>query len=272
MNIITIDHKTHVYTNNVTSKIYSSTSSVVAFFRKEFDEVYWSKRKAYQEIVPGFPSIAARYKDEDYALFDELEPLVHNKELFNLYVKNFKKEWDLKRNKSIVKGHGTHSLFEDEDIKRGYAINPFNGKPYKVYTNETADFFNLKPGCYIEYIMHDESNMIAGTPDKVFLCWEDHKLYVDQYDYKTNENLFKTSYKDRKFIKPFNHVFDNKINGYTFAMSSYHYMLSLVGCTPRSSYLVTAKDIKQMGTVQVPIWIEDAKKMHQVYRESNPII
>lgn len=269
MNYIKLIEPGHIYVNLITGENYESMSNVVGHFSHKFNVDYHSKRMAYQDLVPGYPSIIKKYKEDDYAAFEELDQFIVDRNLFNIYVNNYQKKWAKKGDKSRDDGTVFHKQMEEEDIKRGYCINPINNKPYKVYTSDQFDPNNIKPGCYLETALHDPDSMVAGTPDKFFLCFEFDELLIDLLDYKTNEDLFTGAYKNRKFKKPLSHLAETKINKYALAMSGYLYFLLLLGAKPRSSTIIYSADKINMGIYRMPIIIEDSKKMLKAFKESN---
>lgn len=267
MNPIKLIEPEHIYLNTITGEEYESESRVISFFKKKFDKEYYAKKKAYEELVPNFNEIYKKYKKEDHAVFEELDKHVYNKLVLERYIQDYLSRWDKKSAKANKDGTKFHKIAEEIDIKNGYAINPIDNSKYEVFTNETIDFDNLVPGCYLEIALADHEHKIAGTADKFFLVNINGKLFCDMFDYKTNENLFKKPFN--KFLKPFNSYEESKINTYTFQQSAYQYMLSLNGVMPRSSEILYSpnKDITKIGRIKLPILMNESIKMHKIYYE-----
>lgn len=276
-NFIRLYELEHIYKHIESGRQYPSVSKVISTFRKGFDADYHSKRMAYRDLVTMFPVIEKKYKKEDPAMFKELHKHIRNENLFKATVEGYRFKWKKKGTKAATKGTEYHEKKEREDIKRGYAINPFDGKPYKVYTNETIDFNNLKPGCYLEIALcsqhidaQDEYKVaICGTADKLFLCPDPTYsfLYCDMYDYKTNDDILKKGYGP--FLKPFNKIDDTKVNGYTFQQSLYMVMLMLYGIQPRISELIISPDYGKTkeGSLRLPLWLDLANQMIETFAD-----
>lgn len=228
-----------------------SVSTLIGNYKDEFDEDFWLRWKSWEHILfPGDNKDVA--KDRFRVLRKELgysydmmkvrSDMIFVK-LAQRYPKlveiveedireTIKQKWVEKNKKSIETGSAYHDYMEKESFYRGYEVNPFDGKEYKVIKpyswkngikTQELDFNNLEEGYYPEIILNMGS--IFGQSDRV---WVNKYKEIWVRDYKTNEEI-KTENKFQKMKAPLSHLDDCEFNHYAIQLSMYGYILESKG-------------------------------------------
>lgn len=245
---ILFNSKSHKYSCGRKYK-YSSVSGLVSQFKQPYNKEYWSRYKAYQRILGDeeFKKLRKGFVFEDNSLFDYLKQFVDNKEV-NKVVKVILKEWEDKKDKSIIKGNDYHTFKENQAISTGVCYNQFlkrdfptvqstiitikNNVEYRQPTVE--DLFDLQDGFHPELILWNNNHLLAGQADKVYIETIDGVRYVDIDDYKTNEEIKKSNYFG-KMLGPLSHLDCCNYNHYRLQISTYAWMLEQAGYTVRNT-------------------------------------
>lgn len=216
-------------------------------FFSEFDAEAVATKKAFQILVP---EIYTKTKSD--IGFNHPDFV---KELRNRYdgptedideIKwGFIKQWANKREK----GTRFHSLKEHEDIERGFVINPFDNKEYKVLTwekdkrfdNETCPvpLTEIEDGYIPELLVDSEYYNVAGQIDKFYKETIGGVKYIDIDDWKTDDKIEKlpfyhprNGYKMMK--REMSHIYDTNFWQYVCKISSYAKILESHGFVVRN--------------------------------------
>ena len=257
MKVITFREIDHRYTT-LDGKLYESVSGLWKPYIRPFDGFEVSTKKAFKDFDNDNyvkTKKKVKYHDPNFidALFDNTE--MDHKELKEI-AKGFRDQWAAKREK----GTAFHKLKEEEDIRRGYVINPFTNKEQDVILwdkcegcdNQSfdGDLMNLEDGFIPEHLVSDDGSETAGQIDKNYIESIGKVRYVDLDDYKTDDEMtlkptFKhprTGYQKLKF--PFDHIYETNYWKYVMKMSTYAKMLERQGFVVRNISLtkVTISD------------------------------
>lgn len=125
------------------------------------------------------------------------------------------KDWDYKRDISIIKGKKAHLFGE---------LYPFNRelRPQSQFDIAIMKFWGELPSHVVPIIteakMYHKEQLYAGTADGILFNTLTGKYII--IDYKTNLDLFK-NYKGQKMLGPFSHLLDNSFNKYQLQLSYY---------------------------------------------------
>lgn len=233
---ILFSSKDHTYTSG--DQIFTSVSKLVSKFKNEFDSEYWSLYKALQRI----------YGNEE---FKKLMSITNDINVIAaatdsnilLSIQNeIKQEWKHKNISSIDKGNMYHLAKEESSYKRGYELNPFNGKEYPVIGNISEkeekysiidNLYDLEDGFYPELLIWNSDHSIAGQSDKVFIETIDNIRYVDLDDFKSNSKISKYGFKGQRMKAPISHLQDCNYSHYNLQLSAYGWLLEQFGYTVR---------------------------------------
>jgi hypothetical protein len=183
-------------------------------------------------------------------------------------IKNsIEEQWNKKNENSKISGSAYHDYNEKESLMRGYEINPFDGKSYKVIKpyswkngvkTQLIDLHNLEEGYYPELILNMRN--IFGQSDRV---WVNSKKQIYIRDFKTNEKI-KTENKFQKMKSPIAHLDDCELNHYTIQLSLYAYMLENKG------YEIMELGIDHFNTeITVPYMRKEAESLVLDYEMNN---
>ena len=196
--------KWHKYTYG--GNKYTSVTQFLKNFHKEFDQEYWSKRKADDYGVP-----------QEWLL----------------------KEWKEKNERANVVGHATHDWVENyfnkewkplpSDIDIIDRINKFN----KIYATHLHKLEPLK----FELRVFSKKYPIAGTIDSLFL----YKGKIFIIDYKTNGDFRHDAHpkgRYNKLLYPFEDLYENHLNEYSIQVALYALILKEWGFDVRGGYLL----------------------------------
>ena len=228
-----------------------SVSTLIGKYQEQFDGEYWSKYKAWEEML--FPELNKdakkeafkavrkeigygwnKMKNRDNSIFTLLEkkyPDLVNI-VYNEIQDQITNQWQNKNDKANIKGTAYHEAQEREALSKGVDVNPFDGLEYKVFKPyrwekgvkiQNIDLYNLEPGSYPEIIVAAKD--IIGQVDRPFFA-EGKKIYIR--DFKTNEKI-DTSNSFQKMKYPVNHLDDCKFNVYALQLSLYGYLFELHG-------------------------------------------
>lgn len=195
------DDPSHTYTYR--DAIFTSVTTFISTFYKEFDRDGMSKKKAKELGVT-------------------------QEELL--------KEWDGKGDVAKVLGTAVHLWIEN------YYNNILQSIPTDVEVVNRINKFNVLHSKHLhklqsikcEQMIFSKDKLIAGMIDSLFL----YKGNVFIIDWKTNKKM--TSDKETKYKKmlfPFNDYWENKFNLYSIQQSLYALILEEIGINVKSMYL-----------------------------------
>lgn len=228
-----------------------SVSTLIGKYENEFNKSFWLRWKAWEQILFPFENKELRKskfkelrKEVGYT-FQEMSK--HSERLFMLLALKYPKlveiveediktqierEWAEKNNNSKINGTAYHDNNEQASYERGYELNPFNNKKYKVIKGyqwvdnikiQNLDLYNLEEGYYPELILNKGS--VYGQSDRV---WIGANKEVWIRDYKTNEKIEKEN-KFQKLKYPLRHLDDCNYNIYSIQLSMYGWILEQYG-------------------------------------------
>jgi ATP-dependent exoDNAse (exonuclease V) beta subunit len=132
------------------------------------------------------------------------------------------KDWDYKKDISIIKGKKAHLFGE---------LYPFNRdlRPQSPFDIAIMKFWNDLPPYVIPILtearMYHKEQLYAGTADAILYNTLTGKYIIT--DYKTNIDLFK-NYREQKMLGPFSHLLDCPYNKYQLQLSYYQILLEQI--------------------------------------------
>lgn len=198
------DPKYHKYTYK--GKIYISVTQFLKNFHEEFNQDFWSKKKAEDYGVP-----------QDWIL----------------------KEWKEKNDRANFIGSRVHDHIENyfneiykplpNDIDIIDRINKFN----KVFATHLHKLQPVK----FELRIFSKKYPIAGTIDSIFIY--NGKLFI--LDWKTNSDFRHDDHpkgKYNKLLPPFEEMYQNHLNEYSIQVALYALILREWGFDIKGGYLV----------------------------------
>lgn len=198
------DPKYHKYTYN--NKKYTSVTQFLKNFHAEFDQEYWSKKKAGDYGVP-----------QEWLL----------------------QEWKEKNERANEIGTATHNWIENyfkgiyqqlpNDIDIIDRINKFN----KIFAQKLYKLIPVR----FELRVFSKKYPIAGTIDSIFIY--KGKLFI--VDYKTNGDFRHDDHpkgKYQKLLHPFESEYQNHLNEYSIQVALYAIILREWGFDIRGGYLL----------------------------------
>ncbi len=217
--------KDHKYTGS-SGKNYISTTSIVALYKEEFDEEYWSLYKAIERIV--IDKLGKDYFDRTKRrigfekVIEHFTPRIQTDGLLQNTINQILNEWKEKRERKQLEGKVYHKKREDTDNEKG--ICDVSG--LKIVKFEDRDLNYLLDGAYTEHVLWNEEFGIAGQADKTYL----EGIWIDVDDYKTCDKIPEESFnhpkRGYKMMKyPVDNLMDCKLLHYTLQLSIYAWML-----------------------------------------------
>lgn len=265
MSFIKFEEERHRYSYD--EILLRSVTSVIKELSPEFDALYTSRASAHKKMLGDeeFKRLRKEIfgfdfkpnKDYSFPIFDEL---CGGGDKVELIQKDILQDWD----DSGTKGTAFHKEREEESIKRGEELNPFNNKMYKVitfdkqYDNQVydMDLFKLPDGYYTELLVYDKAlpleHTVCGTIDRLWIETIDGIRYTMTDDYKTNAKEL-TEAKFNRMLPPLSHLWENKITNYSLQASWYQMMLNSHGFTPLNAAFTWYKDYDVNQSKMYPV-------------------
>lgn len=219
----TFDAPTHIYKYKGTK--FPSVTGVISAFTPPFDSEYWLYRKAEERKVD--PSV-------------------------------IQAEWDFKRDYACDLGTEIHEWIEDyyNETWRALPSNPDRINRIKKFLDLYSSRLHTLIPLVQELRIWAERWNLAGTIDALFLRYDykKQKTYLLVGDWKTNkeftdDNSEKVLKRQNKLLPPLEHLYDNKLNGYSIQISIYRLMLAEHGIETDGGFLVHLGPDDQPGKI-----------------------
>ena len=221
--MVIFNKKEHTYTKGQSK--YLSVTTFIKKYCAKFEEGYWLKYKTVEACMNGLKKENGVYaKKKGFFGLSKLKGLDNlknsiDKDLYAKVRKEIKQAWKTKSDTSAEKGTAYHDNREKEDLKAGEIT--FEGVLMPVFgrSGEWDNSFREidKDGCYLEYLVFSDETLLAGQIDKLIVKGNTFKII----DYKTNENLHKPAFDNKKMLPPFDFLDDSKIGHYTLQLNIY---------------------------------------------------
>ena len=194
-------------------------NKIIEFFKElSFEE------KTHLYKVNGVPiknSVSGKIK-QYYKPFNREVISYHSAKKNGVSQEELLKDWDNKRDISIIKGNKAHLFGE---------LYPFNRnlRPQSKFDIAIMKFWNDLPEHIIPIIMearmYHKEDLYAGTADGTLYNTITGKYIL--IDYKTNIDIFK-NYKGQTMLAPFEHLLDNPFNKYQIQLSYYQILIEQI--------------------------------------------
>lgn len=239
--------KNHSYFNLWGEK-YESVSGLIDVFEEDFDDQFISVRSAFRKTDESIYKRACKFVYYgDPQILDVMRGMVSDEQYGDILVlaEKLKNGWD--DYSTVRKQYGTykHSVFEEEDMIRGYKINPFDGLRYKVIPRQGSDTYDnsfyipevLKMRenvCMLECLVVDDESKSAGQEDVSFFKYLGANQFgVFNMDYKTDKRIDYKSFFNRGYTMlkdEMNYFMDCNFYIYSLKQSMYSIMQEKLGC------------------------------------------
>jgi ATP-dependent exoDNAse (exonuclease V) beta subunit len=181
-----------------------------------------------------------------------------------LDIKDVLNEWDLKRDKSTVKGSAVHDYAEnwwnnkEFPYNSSVAVKEFGHDIIKDPFEKCKDIFlkfyndsrkNLIP-VKMELVVGDEEYGLGGMVDCLFFNKKSGNLEI--WDYKTNKKISDKNSYGEKFKSPISHLDVCEINTYSLQLSLY-------------KHLIEKNTNLKLGNSYL-IWINEKNENYKIYK------
>ena len=171
------------------------------------------------------------------------------------------KMWDDKREFSCEHGSKFHSYIEGRISRKVFDYHV----PKLVEQVESFIIDQTLIPVASEFVLASEEHGLAGSIDQLYM---DYSCVLDVYDWKTNEDLLKPAYKNKKMFYPFNNIPDNKIGHYTVQLNIYQYLLMLKGFKVNNRKVVWFyENNMNYEIIEIPECLEEVEKALKLYKE-----
>jgi hypothetical protein len=240
------DHSYWYYGDNPKGERYVSVSQLFKGFQKQFDSLGHSLRMMLKDLEPAvYKTVAARgrHKKQE-SMLEEIKQISTDYPQVVKAASELRDSWRAKADTSTTEGTSIHLDLEMASIDRGYEINPFNGKTYRVIPSpvpgdgnrsHTEDLADMVDGYYPEMVLFHHGHKLAGQSDRVFLDTDHTGRRLAWFDdYKTDKEIDRKSfhhpvYGYQYLLPPLEHLHDCRFNVYAMKISTYAWMLKQSG-------------------------------------------
>lgn len=275
--------ETHKYYDKKTLKSYISVTTLIDNYTNKFDEEFWSSYKALEEILPGDVWGNLKEKLLNTKIFKEsyLKQYNVDEKLFYKTKQEIKESYQKARDEACEKGTARHlekelSIYgKDSYDFTQYGLPELNGNFFCK-----QDYFELDVprGVYPEYLISVDLGkglLIAGQIDLLLKDGED--FYI--IDYKTNKEIKKRSYFDKKKKKnlmmkfPLNNLEDSVWNHYQLQLSLYAYLIEKIrpNCNIKCLRLIHLLDDGKEEQMTCEYLKDDVERMLKHYAKQQKI-
>jgi hypothetical protein len=264
MDKVTFADEGHKYTH-LDGREFISVTTLISRYKNPFDSQYWSLYKAIKDVlVP--KNLWSIYKAsaggwEDVVDYWSKEPIFEKsiRTRQNWYLE----QWKEKSETALKNGTEVHNAREAE-IKSQSSIK-VNGVDYAVsksYQSAIIEFPDFE-ACkvFTEPLLYNEAYGIAGKADKVIQSKKDIVIK----DYKTNEEISFTAFRDAVMKSPLDVLSDCDFSHFTLQLSTYGWMLEQHGYNVKGLFVVHTRTNRELP---VPYKKNLVESMIQNYVES----
>lgn len=261
--MILFSEQNHLYTEN--NKILLSVSGLIKKVEEPFDSELNACRMFFKKEYSKLWKEATYKRDHLQAV--EYCKSILDESVYRQFVDDIKLGWSDKGASTSSRGTIHHATYENNDYARGYGINPYNKKKFKVIENTIVpkgyenssicdDMYDLEDGYYPELLIFNRKFNICGQSDRIFIETIGNKRYIDGDDYKFIPEMTKTAYFDRlkgyKTLKyPVSHIHHTKFNIFILKISTYAWMLEQAGFIIRSLFLRQCLELLDKSFIEI---------------------
>lgn len=218
-------------------------------------------------------SVISDYKEHFNAdLIAEKSSRNKKSKWYGMSVEDIKNAWKAESDRAITLGTWYHNQRES-DVLGCSTINR-EGLDLKIVKSVEVDGIKTAPnqkldnGIYPEHFVYLKSAGICGQSDRVEVV----NGRVDIYDYKTNKEIKKESYKNwegisKKMLHPVSHLDDCNYNHYALQLSLYMYIILKHNPKLKAGKLILDHVIFEDDGLD-----KKGNKIHRLDLEGHPII
>lgn len=275
----------HTYEDILTKQKYKSVSNVFKKYKKPFDYEFNSARSAMKQLIPiHYNRVKKIYGYENHQIIPVLMDFV-DKEQYDIIKNKLVEEWKLKGLVRRTLGTKWHLYMENLELDRGWALNHFCGRKFKVkniplkgvWDNRSIceNLFDLEDGYYNEMLVHytdGDKIFIAGQLDRVFIETIGGIRYIDIDDWKIDESInivpdfFHPKRGYDKLLGGLSHLTETNFNTYNVKISTYMLILEHLGFVCRNIGITNVNptdnlEITYCKTIKMKYKKEEAKLM-----------
>jgi ATP-dependent exoDNAse (exonuclease V) beta subunit len=231
--MIKFEEKSHTYTNESTNQRYISVTTLIHKYVPEFDEFYWSSYKAIKDILESY-NMWRVYKSscggwENVVNSWLKKPIGKYKEEVELKRQSYIAQWADKRENACDIGTAEHKRRELKTSQT--PLIRYDGVDYETCSNidilAAQDFTTNR--IYTELLVYNHEHRIAGQIDKVRKIG--NRVWIS--DYKTNEEITKSAFRDEVLKAPLNdlpnanwYIYDLQLSFYGWLLEKRGYIVS----------------------------------------------
>jgi ATP-dependent exoDNAse (exonuclease V) beta subunit len=272
---VSYNDKMHKYWTKSSREPCISVTTLIHQFTT-FDEEFWSAYKALESLVPdAFINIKPALLNTKRFHLKYLDEVAVTEDEFNEARAEILQEWASKREASCMRGTAIHRLQELEHMAGNTKELQHLGLGGKFTPRLTNQICLGEQGVYPELLLsrvsEDRVLRIAGQADLVIIDGTD--VYI--LDYKTNKEIKKASYFDRKTKKsqmmkyPLNNLQDTNFWHYSLQLSTYAWMIEkqFPGVTIKELILVHYDHDGGCTTYECEYLKNDVERMLTFYRK-----
>ncbi len=224
--VITFDEAAHTYIDNHDQEYVSATSFVGRFFPK-FDAVAVSER-------------CARGRNPKYA---------------GRTPEDIREEWADNARQSSEEGTNVHEYAEGLLKNWVQLPDPMSLRCERIFPHVEKAVQEIKKTCDViasEMIVFSPDLGIAGTIDLILYDPGKRKILIA--DWKTNKEISREAFGDRRALKPINHLSDTDISKYSLQLALYNLLLGREGYFAQNiPYTKKLIHLREDGFQEIPL-------------------
>lgn len=240
---------------NLYGERYESVSGLIDPYKEKFNWEFNSIRSAFRALSEQlYKELTSIVNYDDPALIELIKNKV-GEDVYKEIIINaelLKIKWKEKGIDRSEYGTNEHSYNEEEDMIRGYKINPIDGLKYKVIPRQSSETYQnslyipevLKMReniCMLECLNCDHESKTAGQEDVSFFKYLGGSQFgVFNMDYKTDAVIDYKSFFNRGFRMmsgELNYFMDCNFYVYSVKQSMYSIMQEKMGCKIMGNFL-----------------------------------
>lgn len=236
---------------NATGEQYESSTGIIKKYKAPFYDEQTAKYKAIKEILPNthFKTLKkhAGGWEHIHTFWDKLmerewaESLIERKDF---HLAKWKDE--------AMAGTAEHAKREQEIITNGGV--EFQGLFYEYINTDVLSIPSTGRYCLTEMLLWDHSMKLGGLADlPVF----DNGTFM-VLDYKTNKEIARAAFMNKRMFPPFGHLQDCNFNHYSLQLSIYADMVSqLTGFKHKENWIISTANLAYGRPIDELIKCED---------------
>ena len=264
---ILFDEPTHTYTNTKTKVNYISVTTLIGNYKNPFDSQYWSVYKAVKDVLSDndkfeeFKRSAGSWKNvvNTWNAF----PIPEFQDAVQSRQEHYLLKWELQSDEACMKGTLEHKKRElESESSNYYETNSEKYETPKIHDQKdilaVQDFGTNR--IYTELLVYNDHYQVAGQVD--WVRKKGKSIWIK--DYKTNKEITKKSFMNKKMKAPLSNLPDANWHHYAMQLSTYGWMLEECGYVVKGLELVHTKENE---IIEMPYLKSEVMLMMEDYAE-----